>query len=58
MTASNRGNPTVGPCCLAWALVAMDSHYAGDVLDGVLLGWGVGRLAQKGVRSSLQRKGE
>ena len=34
---------------IGWARVAMGIHYVGDVLAGVLLGWGVGRLARKWV---------
>ena len=42
---------------IGWARVAMGVHYVGDVLAGIALGWGVGRLAQKGVRDTLRRKG-
>jgi len=40
---------------IAWARVAMGIHYVGDVLAGVVLGWGVGRLAQKSARNALRR---
>jgi len=36
---------------LGWARVAMGIHYVGDVLVGVLLGWGVGRLVHRNVKS-------
>lgn len=36
---------------IGWARVAMGIHYVGDVLAGVALGWVVGRLAKRGVRS-------
>lgn len=41
---------------IGWARVAMGIHYVGDVLAGVLLGWGVGKLAQRDVLGSLRRK--
>lgn len=43
---------------IGWARVALGIHYVGDVLAGVVLGWGVGKLAQKGMWGSLRRKGE
>ncbi|MBX3051401.1 MAG: phosphatase PAP2 family protein [Caldilineaceae bacterium] len=43
---------------IGWARVAMGIHYAGDVLAGVALGWGVGRLAQKGVWGDRRRTDE
>ena len=43
---------------IGWARVAMGIHYVGDVLAGIALGWGVGKLARKSVRDSLRRKGE
>lgn len=41
---------------IGWARVAMGIHYVGDVLAGIVLGWGVGKLAQKGVMGSLRKK--
>ena len=43
---------------IGWARVALGIHYVGDVLAGMALGWVVGKLAQKGVRVDLPRKGE
>lgn len=43
---------------IGWARVAMGIHYVGDVLVGVLLGWGVGRLARKGVKGVKGRGGK
>ena len=47
--------PLVG-LWIGWARVAMGIHYVGDVLAGVLLGWGVGRLAWKWVEGA--RRGD
>lgn len=35
---------------IGWARVAMGIHYVGDVLVGVLLGWGVGRITKRCVK--------
>lgn len=43
---------------IGWARVAMGIHYVGDVLAGVVLGWGVGKWAQRGVRGGPRRMGE